>query len=193
MKPKTCKACKHKFTPSKPLQYVCDYKCAISYANTLAEKNKRADALKSRRETKQKLQEIKPKAKWLSEAQDVFNKFIRLRDKDEPCISCGNPNPPITTGGQWDCGHYRTRGAQPALRFEELNAHKQCKKCNGGAGKYSHKNHTVSKAYKENLINKIGLEKVEWLEIEHEPKKYDIPDIIAIKKHYQAKVKELSQ
>ncbi len=41
---------------------------------------------KKQRERKAKL---KSRSEWLKEAQSVFNKFIRLRDKSEPCISCG--------------------------------------------------------------------------------------------------------
>lgn len=190
-KKKKCAVCKTLFPVYMSTTKVCSIECAITHgkkaSDTLAKKRK----VIQRREHKQALEAIKPKSKWLEEAQAIFNKFIRLRDANEPCISCGNPNPPMTTGGQWDCGHYRSRGAQPALRFVELNAHKQCKKCNGGAGKFAHKNHTVTMAYRERLIEKIGIEKVEWLEIEHEPTKYTIDDIKQIKAAYKQKCKEL--
>jgi hypothetical protein len=182
MKPKKCKskACGKLFVPAKPLQYVCDYKCAIAYANTLAEKNKRSEALKSRRETKQKLEKLKPKQEYLKDAQIQFNKYIRLRDAALPCISCQRFH-----SGQYHAGHYRTVGAAPSLRFNEDNVHKQCSACN---------NHLSGNIlnYRKGIIEKLGIEKVEQLEADNEAKHYDIPTIIAIKKHYQAKVKELS-
>jgi len=94
-------------------------------------------------------------------------------------------------GGSWDCGHFLTVGAFPELRFEPLNAHKQCKSCNGGSGKYTRKNKTVGTDYRERLVQKIGLTKVEWLEGPHEPAKYSIGDIKEIIKEYKAKLKEL--
>jgi len=86
-----------------------------------------------------------------------------------------------------------TVGAYPELRFEKLNSHKQCKSCNGGSGKYTKKNHTVANQYRINLINKIGIEKVEWLEGPHQAKHWSIEDIKEIKKMYANKAKELEK
>ena len=113
---------------------------------------------------------IKPKSKWLAEAQAVFNKYIRLRDYDHPCISCLKPREVIEseqgwkTGGCWDAGHFMTRGAKGQLRFVLFNVHKQCKSCNGGGGRFSAKAATVDANYRINLIEKIGIDKVERLE-----------------------------
>jgi hypothetical protein len=93
--------------------------------------------------------------------------------------------------GQYDCGHYKTVGGFPELRFEELNASKQCKKCNGGAGNFSKKDTSVTREYRINLIKKIGLDKVEWLEGKHEPKKYTCEELKAIEKYYKQKLKEM--
>jgi hypothetical protein len=128
---------------------------------------------------------------WTKLAQAMFNKFIRMRDADKSCISCGREHVEWTLGGSWDCGHFRSVGAAPELRFEELNAHKQCKSCNGGSGKYARKNHTVSAEYRVRLIERIGLAKVEWLEGSHEPKRYRIDELIAIRDLYRRKAKEL--
>ena len=45
--------------------------------------------------------------------------------------------------------------------------------------------------YRVNLIKKIGLEWVEWLEGPHDPIKYTIDDLKNIKLTYRAKLKEL--
>jgi len=92
------------------------------------------------------------------------------------------------------CGHYLSVGAHPELRFEPNNAHLQCTRCNGGAGKYgnfNNKGETVAKNYRINLIKKIGQAKVDWLEGPHEAKNYTIDDIKEIKSLYKQKLKEL--
>ena len=58
-----------------------------------------------RRKAKERKAKLKSRSEWLKEAQAVFNKFIRLRDKDQPCISCGRYHQ-----GQYHAGHYRSVG-----------------------------------------------------------------------------------
>tara|TARA_R110000772_G_C13310322_1_gene440476 strand:+ start:50185 stop:50781 length:597 start_codon:yes stop_codon:yes gene_type:complete len=122
---------------------------------------------------------IKPLSKLKSEAQTAFNKYVRLRDYYEPCISCGKSKEEIEggqgwkVGGCWDAGHFKTRGAKKQLRFILFNVHKQCKSCNGGSGKFSHKAATVDAQYEENLIKKIGKEKVVWLNDNNDIVRFD--------------------
>ena len=127
---------------------------------------------------------------WTKKAQGAFNAWIRWRDRDFPCISCGRLIGEQTYGGVWDAGHYRSVGAAPELRFDPLNCHKQCKSCNAGSGKYTRKAGTVSNAYRERLIVRIGLEEVEILEAPHEPKRYRVEDLKAIAKYYRQKLRE---
>ncbi len=145
------------------------------------------DKLKARRLA------VKPLSYFKSQAQQAFNAFIRERDKDLPCISCGESNPPDLHGGQWDCGHFLSVGAHPELRFEEKNAYKQCKSCNGGAGKFSHKNKTVSQQYEESLIEKFGQELVDWLNGPHEMTHYRREDYIKIRDEYREKTRSLKK
>jgi len=49
MKPKTCKSCKQKFTPVRPLQACCGINCAIAHANKLKLKNNALEARKTRK------------------------------------------------------------------------------------------------------------------------------------------------
>lgn len=188
MRPKTCKSCKEKFQPTRQFQVVCE-KSGCAYDYVIAQKE--AKRKKDHREQKRAL---KTKPQLTSEAQAAFNKFIRLRDKDDCCISCGRHEWEIQhvgTGGKWDCGHYLTIGAHREIRFHEDNAHRQCKKCNGGAGNFSRKDKAVSQEYRYRLVQKIGIEAVEWLEGPHEPKKYTKDELIQIKKTYQKKTREL--
>lgn len=168
------------------MQSVCTPKCA--YARVQEQNRKEFN-----KETRRLKKEIQPLRVWIKEAQTEFNKFIRLRDIEEPCISCGRHDHEIEdifTGGKWDCGHFLSRGAFPELRFEELNAHKQCKSCNGGSGQFTQKNHTVTQDYEIRLIKKIGQEKVDWLKGPHKPKNYTIEDVKEIKAYYKEQNKQ---
>jgi len=171
LKFKACKQCGAEFSPFNSMQKCCDVKCAIEYS-ARQRVNKEIKADKDR---------IKTKAQWIKEAQAKFNEFIRLRDYDKPCISCGRHHK-----GQYHAGHYISVGAAPELRFDEDNCHKQCSACN------NYLSGNLVK-YRVNLIQKIGLERVEALEGPHEAKKYTIEKIKEIKKHYSDKVKELKK
>ena len=172
IKDKTCKICKVKFTPTRPLQSVCSPNCAYTHAKTIRVKAER-------KETKEAKVKLKTKAEWLKEAQAIFNQFIRLRDKDAPCISCQRFHT-----GQYHAGHYKTTGSHPELRFNEFNVHKQCAPCN---------NHLSGNIinYRINLVKKIGLDEVEWLESNHTANKYTIDDIKTLKVIYKQKIKAL--
>ena len=122
---------------------------------------------------------VKPLSYWMKRAQAAFNAWVRARDAGQPCISCGRHHQ-----GQNHAGHYRPAGSNPELRFEPDNCHLQCAPCN------SHLSGNLGK-YRPALIAKIGLERVEWLEGPHEPKRYRKEDYQAIETEYKAKLKEL--
>ena len=172
IKKKLCKVCKELYQPIRPLQSVCSPNCAWDHARTVRVKAER-------KETKELKVKLKTKAEWLKEAQAIFNQFIRLRDKDAPCISCQRHHT-----GQYHAGHYKTTGSHPELRFNEFNVHKQCAPCN---------NHLSGNIinYRLNLVKKIGLDEVEWLESNHTANKYTIDDIKALKVLYKQKIKAL--
>lgn len=157
----------------------CSTGCAIKIART-------RQAATKRKEMARRKARLKTRSQWIVVAQRAFNGFIRVRDAALPCISCG-----LYTedrfGGGWDCGHYRSAGANPELRFEELNAHKQCKRCNSSTRGLS--GNVVN--YRIGLLKKIGQENLAWLEGPHEPKKYTITDLIEIKKRYSKLTREI--
>ena len=60
---------------------------------------------------------------WLkAKARVNFNRFIRERDKDKGCISCGKKVE--------HAGHFYSGGHYPELKYNENNCHGQCVKCN---------------------------------------------------------------
>lgn len=90
-----------------------------------------------------------------------------------------------------DAGHFISVGANYTLRFEPKNIWLQCKSCNGGSGKYARKAATVAKAYRINLIHQEGIELVNWLEGPHEPAKWSIDDLRAMRDKFRAMRREL--
>ena len=180
-KPKKCKNCKKSFIPTKPMQAACSPKCALEIAVAQRKKKAAEKAKKERAEIRAAKLKVKTRAQHAKEAQAAFNAWVRERDYAEPCISCQRHH-----AGQYHAGHYLTVGARPELRFEPLNTHKQCSPCN------LHLSGNLI-LYRVNLIKKIGIEKVEWLEGHHEPKRYTIEDLEEIKKTYRAKARELKK
>ena len=84
-------------------------------------------------------------------ATKKFNTFIRSRDEGRPCISCN-----LFTSLQ--AGHFYSGGHYPALRFNEDNVNGQCMRCNYYlSGDLNN--------YRKNLIEKIGIERVEKLDM----------------------------
>lgn len=154
--------------------------CGIEIHRMTREKEAEYHSKEFKKETRRRKEAALTTSDWIKKVQVKFNAYIRERDKDEPCISCGRMDHEISEhprGGKWDAGHYLSRGAFPELRFEPKNTHKQCKSCNAGSGKYARKNHTVQQEYRERLIDKIGIVDIEKLEGPHPAKRYRIPEL----------------
>lgn len=181
MKPKKCRACKSSFMPTRPLQSVCSVACSLALATKQREKKCLQDAREQRRSRRDALEKVKTRGEHLREAQAAFNEFVRMRDADRPCISCGRHHK-----GQYHAGHYRSVGSEPSLRFEPDNCHRQCSACN----LYLSGNLI---RYRARLIKKIGIERVEWLEGPHEPKKLTITEIQELKAKFRAEVRRLKK
>jgi hypothetical protein len=172
-----CKNCSEIFQKTQPLQYVCSPTCAAKYASKklAAEKDKeiklKVDGMKLA---------IMKKADWMKLLQVTFNTFIRIRDKDEPCISCGT-----FKSNKWDAGHcYPTTYAY--LRFNEHNVNKQCSfYCNLNKSGNFHE-------YLPRLEAKIGIDAVQKLHNDrHKILDLSVNDIQELIKLYKLKIKQL--
>ena len=175
-----CRICKAQFNKVRPMQIVCSVRCAKSMSQHQAKtaKKQAGDALKERKER------LKTRSDYIREAQVAFNAFVRERDRNQLCICCDKPLQLEAVGGGFDCGHYRSVGSAPHLRFNEFNAHGQTKQCNRyGAGR--------AVDYRIGLIKRIGLKLVEALEADNLPAKLSIDELKAIKSTYKAKIKAL--
>lgn len=88
---------------------------------------------------------------WLrKKAGELFRAWVRKRDKDQPCVSCGSYNTS-------DASHFYSAGHYPELELNEGNCHLACKKCNlflsGNLLEY-----------RKRLIDRIGIDRVEKLD-----------------------------
>lgn len=180
-KPRKCPVCLEMYTPKRyglRLTRCCDNAgCRLDYAQGVRAK----EAEKEARQQKKAFLD-NDKSFQRAKAQKVFNEYIRLRDAKDGCISCDKP---YDWHGQWHAGHYKTVGARPDLRFDEDNCNKQCSTCNN----YLSGNLVV---YRTKLINKVGQERIDILDIVHEGmRKCTAADYKNIHNVYKAKIKEL--
>jgi hypothetical protein len=188
---KKCKVCPNRFEVWSSTTQVCSPTCAIEYARIKTAKKEK----KSHSMAKRKLND-ENRSLQIKKTQSIFNAYIRLRDNSLPCVSCARTDQEIDykgVGGKWDCGHYKTRGAYPELRFHPLNAAKQCKKCNGGSGKYSRAGRSVSEGYDIGLLERVGQECFDWLNGPHVSANFTIPDLVLLQAHFKSLTKKLEQ
>lgn len=184
IKKRKCKECRKPFTPSG-MVLVCSFDCAVAYGKKTAAK---AEARKAKevkaKERKQKSDFRKTDTKWLkANAEFYCNKYIRLRDAGNGCISCGTHNPNIV----YAAGHFIPKGRCLPLRYNELNIHLQCNEyCNRRLS-----GNLI--AYEAALRIKIGDKAVDWLKGPHKPVRYRAEDYIREIEEYKAKIKLLGK
>jgi len=181
-KPKKCPICTTEYIPRSSLQKVChNYKCAMEFNRQVDERNAAREIRKQERlqrdDLRQRRERLKGKSEWEKEAQAAFNRYIRWRDFGKDCASHDGPlisNSNYLTGSAVDASHYLSRGARSHLRFNVFNVHSACTKCNrqlsGNAVEF-----------RIRLIQRIGLERVERLEADNTPRKFDIEYLKRVK------------
>ena len=189
-KPKKCRApgCSNTFIPSRPFQKCCCFECEVQLGVIAAGKSKAKREKAERKETREKLEAMKPRRYWIAQLKKAAHRYVRLRDEGKPCISCGRPL--ISSGkpgGDYDAGHYRSVGSAKHLEFDvERNIHGQCKHCNRDLC-----GNPVG--YRFGLVERIGLPAVEALEADQEPRKLTVAQLKELRSHYDAKSKELER
>ena len=180
-KPKSCKVCKEKFTPERQFQNTCSFECALIHGK----KTLKQSTLNTAKAARKRLKEYNDEdIKILKErATTAFNAFIRKRDEQEPCISCGHVNNGDRGTRQFHAGHYKPAGGYSYIRYDEANVHKQCSICN---------NHLSGNLveYRLNLLSKIGVDEVLRLEKPNEIKKWSKGELKDIITKYRQKLRE---
>lgn len=177
LRAKKCQGCGNRFQPERAAQLVCSPECAEDFARAQAAKRERiADRAKA--EAMKSLREL------ANDAQMAFNAYIRARDARKGCICCGKPFEEDRHGGAIDAGHFISRAAAPALRFDEHNCFAQRKNCNRPGG-------ATYAAFRAGVVERVGLAEVLRLEGPHAARKWTREELIAIKATYNAKRSEL--
>ncbi len=166
---KKCKACGNYFEPTQQMQVVCDYLCGIKYAQRDDVKQKHINKVK-------KEFNENDKSYLMKKAQIEVNKYVRLRDLNKPCISC------FTNNAKWDAGHFKSAGGHQQLRFNTLNIHKQCMRCNQLLS-----GNLVE--YEKELINRIGKDKVEHFKSNQQIIKFNVEYLKRLIKVFRKKIK----
>lgn len=163
--PTKCKHCKARFTPEERAKGMrLHIECFGPFAQAAAakiEKVREAERRKRERadrvETRKRKEKLKTVSQWEKECRDIIQKMARIRDRHDGCISC-HMGPEYR--GLWHGSHFRPAGNHSAVELHLWNVHKSCAQCN------LHKGGNIA-AYRPRLIEKIGLERVEWLEAQN--------------------------
>ena len=200
-----CSHCKHYFSPNKmivrgKLKFCCT-EHMISYAAGKGRK-----AAKANRQERERIKQTttaqlnRSSLSWQhKKTQQAFNKMRVLEElkfhRDQGftpvCISCQRP----IGGDQWCCGHLKTVGSHPELRYDRLNTHLQHNhRCNQRlSGDITGTKDTIG--YIEGLKVRHGEERateiIEHLNSYHPPKKYTCEDLELMRKEFNAKIREL--
>ena len=201
-KRKRCKQCGEPFQPYLTTATTCSYQCAIKYTSDpgnrkmVIEKAKKDD----RKETKSKLrQSNRESLKWQHDAtQKAFNKMRVLQEKlwfkerglEPECISCGKTNM------DWCCGHFKTRGSQRELAYDEKNTYLQCNRyCNKGLSGNINGNKTT-RGYIQGLKDRFGDKKADEI-IEYvervRVKKWTWQELEEMRKGFNAEIRKLEK
>lgn len=157
-----CKYCSEYVTGwvKVPAGVFCNFDHAIAFANQ--PKIKAATEKKIHAEKKTMLRD-NDRGYWLGKAQRSFNSWVRARDKGLPCISCGKPD----NGDVRHASHFKSRGANSFLRYHPMNVNASCVKCNAY-------NSGALDGYALGIIDKYGIEALEYLNTAPRIRRYDI-------------------
>lgn len=182
-----CKICREKFTPAfDNIRWCCPEhgaQFALQELDKERVKKQQAKAKKERAAWQERKAAIKPLSHWIGMTQRAVNDWRRemLLAAGHGCISCGTP-----TAFAWHAGHYRTTAAAPQLRFTDENIWLQCSACN------VHKSGNIE-AYRVNLVELIGEERVQALETNNETHRYTREELAGIRADARAKLRSLKK
>ena len=168
-----CKNCKEKFEPIRfNMKYCLNDECVRVWVE--------AEKAKVWKKTKAKMKnDLETVQELIKATQIIFNKYIRLRDKGQVCISCQRK--PLKE----NAGHLFNANNHWNVRFNELNVHLQCEHCNT----YLSGNLIE---YQRNLIHKIGIENYQQLEVEaRKTRKFTKEELKELMQIYKKKIKQL--
>jgi len=169
-----CKNCKEKFEPVRFNQKYCFNKMCV---DAWVQEAKVKDWKKTKAKMKAELMTLQD---YIKLAQITFNKYIRLRDKGNVCISCQK------IPKKENAGHFYNANNHYNVRFDENNVHLQCEHCNTFLS-----GNLIN--YRENLLKKIGAEEFNVLEGKSKvTRKFTKEELKEIIETYKKKIKDIS-
>ena len=169
---KKCKECETIFTPFRTTDRLCFVCTKTRQAIKNLEKIKKVH----KKVLKEQIMTLQD---YFKIAQQHFNRYINLRDKDNVCISCQK-----RINGVTHASHYYSAGTHTNVRFDENNVHSSCYKCNvqlsGNLIEYG-----------IHLENKIGVDEFTMLrERAYITRKYTKDELKELAEYYKQKCKE---
>jgi len=169
-----CKNCKQKFEPIRfNHKYCLNDECIRAFVAEVKEKTWKQTKTRMKNEL-ETVQDI------VKAAQIVFNKYINLRDKGLPCVSCGKP-----IKGRVNASHFWNANNHHNVRFDEDNVHSSCITCN----QFLSGNLLE---YRTRLCSKIGQKRFDELEAKrHVTKKWTKDELKEIIKKYKDLVRDM--
>jgi len=170
-----CKGCGESFKPTRKGQSLCKFECFKLYQQKQFIKN-------AKKERKEYYEKNKTITQIKNEVKKIFQKWVRMRDKDKPCKACGNPK-----GKEWHGSHFKKAEIYSGVIFDERNCHKCCDKCNV----FLNGNELM---FREGLVAEFGEKWVKQLEKDANKTrdyKWTRDELTAISNNYKLKIKEL--
>lgn len=187
-----CKNCKVYYPQSPHYPHFrnwCSPECqkglAMKALDKVRQKQRQAALQLKKKKSRAKTKELKKewgldKGRREEAARIACHEYIRERDKGQPCICCGEP-----LGNGYHAGHFYESGQYSFVRYREENIHGQRAMCNLYKG-------GDSGLYRERLIKKIGIERVQWLDDnKSNVTRRTSDDYREIEKYYKDKLKQL--
>lgn len=185
-KPKACKVCRQKFLPRSPMAVACSIDCAVEHSKRVTAAQKVKAQRHERAQDKARKESLKTYPQLVAECQKAFNDVVRYRDMlaGYPCISSNRPLD--WSGNAVDAGHYRSTGSAPHLRFNFDNCHAQSKHDNQWKS-----GNAVD--YRINLIKRIGIERVEALESDNNPRKWTHDELRSMTTEFRQMLRDMKK
>lgn len=174
-----CPVCEKFFSKLNSLQKFCSPRCSYQ-AMKMKMQSMPVKAFRNNKKLKNQGNNL------VVATQNAVNAYVRARDENKECISCGTPLVGKRHGGGFDAGHYRSVGSAPHLRFYTLNIHGQCRRCN----LWESGNHDQ---YRIGLIERLGNEKVEAIEADQRERHYTDEQLKRLVRIFNKKTKRLEK
>lgn len=154
---------------------MCGADCAAAFAVSIGGKARKRAAVKAKalekRADKEKREKQKRPSVLERECREIVQKIARIRDRKDGCISC---HMGADYSGKWQGSHFRPAGNNAAVQFHLWNIHKACAQCNlFKAGNLSE--------YRPRLVEKIGADRVAWLESQNQVVKTNVRYLVRFK------------